>query len=115
MVCVPVLVVGFGLSYSSFTYALDSSPPATISLDAVREMLATTEKDGRVFPSSDLLTAAEPLIKYSVNVTNTVSAYYNLKNILLSSARARGHGHERWEQLPESAPPPHPDVCVFNK
>ena len=50
-----------------------SAPAGRISLDAVRDMLATTKSDGRVFPSSDLLGAADPVIKYAVNVTNTGS------------------------------------------
>ena len=62
---------GFGLSYSSFDYKLTTTPPPTVSADAVREMLATTERDGRIFPSHKLLSAAQPLVKYEVNVTNT--------------------------------------------
>jgi len=69
----PVLPFGFGLSYSSFDYKLTTTPPSTVSADGVREMLATTERDGRLFPSHALLSTAEPLVKYEVNVTNTGS------------------------------------------
>ena len=44
-----------------------------VSLDAVRDMLATTEQEGRTFPSSQLLTDAPPVVKYSINVTNSGS------------------------------------------
>ena len=64
---------GLGLSYSTFSYGLKSTPPPTVSLDAVQDMLATTEASGRIFPSSALLGAAAPLIKYEINVTNTGS------------------------------------------
>ena len=61
------------MSYASFDYKLTTTPPSTVSADGVREMLATTERDGRLFPSHGLLSAAEPLVKYEVNVTNTGS------------------------------------------
>ena len=68
-----VIPFGFGLSYTTWSYGVVSAPAGRISLDAVRDMLATTKSDGRVFPSSDLLGAADPVIKYAVNVTNTGS------------------------------------------
>ena len=66
-----VIPFGFGLSYTTFSYGVVSAPAGRISLDAVRDMLATTKSDGRVFPSSDLLGAADPVIKYAVNVSLT--------------------------------------------
>ena len=68
-----VVPFGFGLSYSTFQYDLDSAPSGLVSLDAVRDMVAQTKADGRTFPDSHMLRAATPLIKYSVNVTNTGS------------------------------------------
>ena len=65
-----VVPFGYGLSYSTFKY--DPAPSATrISLEPVRSMLESTYSAGRTFPSSDLLQAADPLVAYYVNVTNT--------------------------------------------
>ena len=66
-----------GLSYSSFAYSLASAPASSIgkpiSLDAVRSLLAETVRSGRIFPASDAVTAAAPLVQYAVNVTNSGS------------------------------------------
>lgn len=64
---------GFGLSYSSFKYGLASAPTSPVSLDAVRNMVAQTKADGRTFPDSQMLRAAQPVVSYAVNVTNTGS------------------------------------------
>jgi hypothetical protein len=52
-------------------YAVVSAPSGPVSLNAVRDMLATTKRANRTFPSSQLLADAAPLVAYSVNVTNT--------------------------------------------
>jgi hypothetical protein len=64
-----LLAVGFGLSYSSFTYAL-ASAPAAISLERLRELLARTKKATGTshFPK---LAESERAVQYVVNVTNT--------------------------------------------
>jgi beta-D-xylosidase 4 len=64
---------GYGLSYTTFSYDLKSAPTGTVSLDAVRDMIAQTKSDGRIFPAHALLGAAAPLVNYEVNVTNTGS------------------------------------------
>jgi len=66
-----VVPFGFGLSYTSFEYAVVSAPVGAVSLDAVREMLAETRAANRTFPSLPMLRDAAPLVAYSVNVTNT--------------------------------------------
>lgn len=48
-------------------------PTGQVSLDAVRDMVAQTKTDGRTFPDSHMLRAAQPIVKYAVNVTNTGS------------------------------------------
>ena len=65
-----VVPFGFGLSYTTFKYE-PSASAASVSLAAVREMLATTYKEGRTFPSSALVDAAPALVNYNVKVTNT--------------------------------------------
>ena len=62
---------GFGLSFSSFKYGLASVPTSPVSLDAVRDMVTQTKADGRTFPDSHMLRAAQPVLNYAVNVTNT--------------------------------------------
>jgi hypothetical protein len=57
--------------YTTFQYDLASAPSGIVSLDAVRDMLTATSQAGRIFPAHDLLSAAAPLVKYEINVTNT--------------------------------------------
>lgn len=58
-------------SYTEFSYGITSAPTGVVSLDPVRDMIAQTKRDGRIFPAHALLGAAEPLIPYEINVTNT--------------------------------------------
>ena len=57
---------GFGLSYTTFTYAMESPP--TVSLSALPAMLATA-KHG--FVSTGVADAAGPATQFSVKVTNS--------------------------------------------
>jgi len=75
-----VVPFGFGLSYTTFTYApvlntavlTASGNNAThVSLHPVREMLDASFKAGRNFPSAKVVRAASPLVAYDVKVTNT--------------------------------------------
>ena len=66
-----VVPFGFGLSYSSFGYAVSSDLTGSLSLDPLRELLEATYKAGRTFPDAKLLKASKPLVNYWVNVTNT--------------------------------------------
>lgn len=69
----PVVPFGFGLSFTNFRYTLAAASATVVSLDAVRDMLTSIEKEGRTFFSSQLLTDAPAVVKYSLNVTNTGS------------------------------------------
>jgi len=64
----PVVPFGFGLSYTTFSYAIAASP-SSISLTEVRRELSAAYNQGRFFPSMETFSA--PLAKYQVNVTNT--------------------------------------------
>ena len=50
---------------------MESVPTGPVSMDPVRDMIAQTKSDGRIFPAHSLLGAATPLVAYDVNVTNT--------------------------------------------
>jgi hypothetical protein len=55
-----------GLSYTTFVYkaaAVDHPSEGAISLDAARELLATTAAAGRNFPSSELVESYAPLVR----------------------------------------------------
>eukprot|EP01047_Picozoa_sp_COSAG01_P107825 COSAG01_NODE_36801_length_512_cov_1.280872_1_plen_90_part_10 len=67
----PVMPFGFGLSYTTFTYGFATPTPTRVSLDAVRGLLTSTKQAGRIFPASHVLSATPPIVKYSINVTNT--------------------------------------------
>ncbi len=64
-----VLPFGYGLSYTTFSYAIASAPVGPISLDPLREMLRLTQLANRTFVARDLRGTAARL-QYQVNVTN---------------------------------------------
>lgn len=66
----PVVPFGYGLSYTTFSYEPMSSL-TNISLDPLREMLATTSQAGHTFPSVQALKQVAPLVSYTIKVTNT--------------------------------------------
>jgi len=66
-----VVPFGYGLSYTTFTYAATASA-ASVSLAPVRAMLRETYTAGRTFPKAEhTVGAAAPIVSYYVNVTNT--------------------------------------------
>ena len=68
----PVVPFGFGLSYTTFSYApYEVSGLRKVSLAPVRQMLAATQAKGYTFLSTKSLAASAPLVNYWVNVTNT--------------------------------------------
>ena len=63
----PVVEFGFGLSYTTFEYALTASAPARLDLEPLRATLADAPADGR-FPA---LASLRDGPAYEVRVTNT--------------------------------------------
>jgi hypothetical protein len=74
---VAVVPFGFGLSYTTWKYAATPSAAAVagraVSLAPVRQMLAATAAAGRRFPDVNLVSAATPMVGYTITVTNTGS------------------------------------------
>ena len=65
-----VVPFGYGLSFTTFTYA-PSASAESVSLAPVHQMLKDTADEGHQFPSSQYLADAAPLVDYMVTVTNT--------------------------------------------
>jgi len=67
----PVVPFGFGLSYTSFSYALADAPQANVSLDRVREHLASRPADASLLSTAHTAAAEPPLARFEVEVSNT--------------------------------------------
>jgi len=67
----PVVPFGFGLSYTTFKYALATFPTEPVSLDPVNKLLRSAPNSGMFFPESSAVNV--PLTTYAINVTNTGS------------------------------------------
>ena len=67
----PVLPFGFGLSFTTFKYALHAAPRAgsPVSLAPVRAALDDATRAGRTFMRAE--SASAPMVHYAINVTNT--------------------------------------------
>jgi len=64
----PVIPFGFGLSYTQFRYELESAPLGSVSLAPVHELLRRSSDE--LFVSHKDVSAAGPLAKYAVKVSN---------------------------------------------
>jgi beta-D-xylosidase 4 len=67
-----VVPFGFGLSYTTFKYAMVSAPDRQVSLRSVRTMLdKSTSETVRQFPSHKAMKLLDAPVQYTINVTNT--------------------------------------------
>eukprot|EP00440_Ansanella_granifera_P058946 gb/GFBE01063890.1/.p1 GENE.gb/GFBE01063890.1/~~gb/GFBE01063890.1/.p1 ORF type:complete len:787 (+),score=165.40 gb/GFBE01063890.1/:1-2361(+) len=64
-----VIPFGFGLSYTTFKYSM-ATAPTSVSLNTLREQLATVQRGGK-YPKMADIEAAGPAVQYAVSVTNT--------------------------------------------